>query len=89
MAAGDGVAGDGGVSVSNVRMRVDVVDRGRDVKLFGHSCALESNLTSAAKQAAEKLNIRRPAPKGAIAFEGLAVSLKRYPDTKPEFFRRL
>jgi hypothetical protein len=27
------------------------------------------------------------APKGAIIFEGLAVSLKRYPDTKPEFFR--
>jgi hypothetical protein len=41
------------------------------------------------KQAAEKLNIRRPAPKGAFDFEGLAVSLKRYPDTKHEFFRNL
>ena len=28
-------------------------------------------------------------PKGAIDFEGLAVSLKRYPDTKREFFRSL
>ena len=42
-----------------------------------------------AEEAAEKLNIRRPAPKGAIDFEGLAVSLKRYPDTKHEFFRNL
>jgi hypothetical protein len=46
-------------------------------------------LNGTAEQAAEKLNIRRPAPKGAIDFEGLAVSLKRYPDTKPEFFRSL
>jgi hypothetical protein len=42
-----------------------------------------------AEQAAEKLNIGRAAPKGAIDFEGLAVSLKRYPDTKPGFFRSL
>jgi tetratricopeptide (TPR) repeat protein len=32
--------------------------------------------------AAEKAGIRRPAPKGASEFEELAVSLKRYPDTK-------
>jgi hypothetical protein len=42
-------------------------------------------MTSAAKQFAEKLEIRRSAPKGAIDFEGLAVSLKRYPDTKLSF----
>jgi hypothetical protein len=30
-----------------------------------------------------------PAPKGASDFEGLTVSLKRYPDTKPKFFRSL
>jgi hypothetical protein len=34
-------------------------------------------------------NIGRAAPKGAIDFEGLAVSLKRYPDTKPVLFRSL
>ncbi len=38
VAAGDGVAGDGGVGVSDVGMRVDVVDRGRDVELLGHDC---------------------------------------------------
>jgi hypothetical protein len=37
-------------------------------------------------QAAEKLETSRPAPKGAIDFEGIVVSLKRYPDTKHEFF---
>ena len=44
---------------------------------------------SAAEQDAEKLNVRPSAPKGAIDFEGLAVSLKRYPDTNPWFFRKL
>ena len=34
---------------------------------------------------AEKVKIRRPAPKGAVDFEALAVSLKRYPDTKLSF----
>src|SRR5467141_1186461 len=29
-----------------------------------------------------------PAPKGASEFDELSVSLKRYPDTKPEFFSR-
>jgi hypothetical protein len=38
-------------------------------------------------QAAEKLNTGGAAPKGAIDFEGFAVSLKRYPDTKLELFR--
>jgi hypothetical protein len=33
--------------------------------------------------------LRRSAPKGAFDFEGLAVSLKRYPDTNLEFFRNL
>jgi hypothetical protein len=45
--------------------------------------------TSAAKEAAEKVDFGAAAPKGACDFEGLAVSLKRYPDTKPEFFRSL
>jgi hypothetical protein len=30
-----------------------------------------------------------PAPKGASDFEELTASLKRYPDTKPEFFSSL
>jgi hypothetical protein len=42
-------------------------------------------MLAAAKEFAEKLEIPQPAPKGAIDFEGLAVSLKRYPDTKPSF----
>jgi len=33
----------------------------------------------------EKVGIQPSAPKGAIDFEGLAVSLKRYPDTKRRF----
>jgi hypothetical protein len=41
--------------------------------------------TSAAKPFAEKLGHLRPAPKGASDWEELMVSLKRYPDTKPEF----
>src|SRR5580658_3668402 len=45
----DRVAGNGGVGVANVRMRIDVVDRGRDVELLAHSCAWCRNLTSAAK----------------------------------------
>jgi hypothetical protein len=40
-------------------------------------------------EAAEKVDIRRSAPKGAFDFERLAVSLKRYPDTKLEFFSSL
>ena len=42
-----------------------------------------------AEKAAEEPNIERAAPKGAIDFEGLAVSLKRYADTKAECFRSL
>jgi hypothetical protein len=41
------------------------------------------------EEAAEKVDIRRSAPKGEFDFERLAVSLKRYPDTKLEFFRSL
>ncbi len=40
-------------------------------------------------QLAEKVDSRCPAPKGASDSEELAVSLKRYPDTKLEFFRKL
>jgi hypothetical protein len=46
-------------------------------------------LNGTAEEAAEKADLRRSAPKGAIDFEGLAVSLKRYPDTNLEFFRSL
>jgi hypothetical protein len=46
-------------------------------------------LNGTAQQAAEKVDIRCPAPEGASDFEELTVSLKRYPDTKPEFFRKL
>jgi hypothetical protein len=45
--------------------------------------------TAAAKQAAEKVGIRRSAPKEAFGFERFAVSLKRYADTKLEPFRSL
>jgi hypothetical protein len=41
------------------------------------------------QEAAEKVSIRPSAPKGAVDFEGFAASLKRCPDTKPEFFRTL
>ena len=40
---------------------------------------------SAAKQFAEKLDSRCPAPEGATDSTRLAVSLKRYPDTKLRF----
>ena len=36
LAPGNGVAGNGGVGVPDVRARVHVVDRRRDVKLFAH-----------------------------------------------------
>jgi hypothetical protein len=36
-----------------------------------------------------KKSIPDAQPLGASDFEGLTVSLKRYPDTKPEFFRSL
>jgi hypothetical protein len=38
-----------------------------------------------AEEAAEKVAVRRPAPKGASDFEELTVSLKRYPDTNLSF----
>src|SRR5271169_1939429 len=39
---------------------------------------------SSALETAEKVYLRCPAPKGASDFERLTVSLKRYPDTKPD-----
>ena len=39
--------------------------------------------SSAANQAAEKVEIASAAPEGASAFERFTASLKRYPDTKP------
>jgi hypothetical protein len=50
--------------------------------------AFSQALKGTAEQAAEILKVRRAAPKGAIDFEGPVVSLKRYPDTKHEFFRK-
>jgi hypothetical protein len=41
------------------------------------------------EEAAEKVNLAAAAPKGASDFRELTVSLKRYPDTKPEFFSSL
>jgi len=38
--------------------------------------------------AAEKVECQWPAPKGAFTFEGLTVSLRRYPDAEL-FFRSL
>ena len=46
-------------------------------------------LNGAAEEAAEKVDFAAAAPKGASDFKRLTVSLKRYPDTKPEFFRQL
>jgi hypothetical protein len=43
----------------------------------------------ATASAAAKNSILDAAPEGAMDLEGLAVSLKRYPDTKPEFSRSL
>jgi len=37
----------------------------------------------------EKADFAASAPKGASNFEGLMVSLKRYPDTKPGVFPQL
>src|SRR5208337_5685143 len=39
-----------------------------------------------AEEAAERIAVRCPAPKGASDFEELTVSLKRYPDTNRHFF---
>src|SRR5260370_32138494 len=44
-----------------------------------------AEFSSGVKQFAEKVRFRRPAPKGASDSEGLAVSLKRYPDTNQSF----
>src|ERR1039457_7127472 len=54
-----------------------------------HDYGCGGQAASAHYQLAEKVDSRCAAPKGASDFEGLTVSLKRYPDTKPEFFRKL
>ena len=41
---------------------------------------------SAARHDAGKVDSTASAPKGASDSEGVAVSLRRYPDTKPEYF---
>jgi hypothetical protein len=40
-------------------------------------------------EAAEKVEIGATAPKGAVDKQRLAASLKRCPDTKRDFFRKL
>jgi hypothetical protein len=45
-------------------------------------------LGGTAEEVAGKVDFAASAPKGPSDFEGLTVSLKRYPDTKPEFFRK-
>src|SRR5208282_6726126 len=54
---------------------------------FSASCkaACVAGSDGMAEQAAEKVAVRRPAPKGASDFEELTVSLKRYPDTNLSF----
>ncbi|MGA9929847.1 MAG: hypothetical protein WBQ13_02815, partial [Terriglobales bacterium] len=51
----------------------------------GKSIFIGRSVTSAAKEFAEKVEFRCPAPEGASDFKRLAVSLKRYPDTKLSF----
>jgi hypothetical protein len=51
--------------------------------------AISMALNGAAEGVAEKVDFAASAPKGASDFKRLKVSLKRYPDTKPEFFRQL
>jgi hypothetical protein len=53
------------------------------------AAAARSGTYGTTEQAAEKVDFRCPAPKGAADFEELAASLKRCPDTKPELFRKL
>src|SRR5208282_6640159 len=54
---------------------------------FSASCkaACVAGSDGMAEQAAEKVAVRRPAPKGVSDFEELTVSLKRYPDTNLSF----
>src|ERR1039458_9089818 len=58
--------------------------------IFGRPCGtwiILSTLPSA-EQAAKKVWLRAPAPKGASGCERLTASPKRCPDTKPEFLLR-
>src|ERR1700687_6127490 len=78
-----GIAGPGsGPAFTDLRLRV------------GHRIVYGSNEveTSSLKGIGKVCKGRNQeclAPKGASDFEGLPVSLKRYPDTKPEFFNSL
>src|ERR1019366_5215110 len=69
----DRVAGNRGVGVSDVRTRIDVVDRGRDVKLFTHDfgCAAANVET---RLAASPETGQAP----SLRAEELAASLKGY-----------
>ncbi len=58
---------------------------GRRERPQGLKPAFLLGLGGTAEQAAEKVAVRRPAPKGASDFEELTVSLKRYPDTNLSF----
>jgi acyl transferase domain-containing protein/acyl carrier protein len=55
-----------------------------DIVAFNQAlCGLYAAGLGRGTAAAEKVEIQQAAPKGASDFDGLAVSLKRYPDTKP------
>jgi hypothetical protein len=76
----------------SVESRVRVPGR----RLLNHDCIVldESNqVETSSLKGIEKLckgsNAKCPAPEGAFDLEELAVSLKRYPDTNPEFSSRL
>jgi acyl transferase domain-containing protein/acyl carrier protein len=55
-----------------------------DIVAFNQAlCGLYAAGLGRGTAGAEKVEIQQAAPKGASDFDGLAVSLKRYPDTKP------
>jgi hypothetical protein len=57
--------------------------------LLNESKEVETSSLKGIGKVCKGSNAKCPAPEGAFDLEELAVSLKRYPDTKPEFFSRL
>jgi hypothetical protein len=53
-------------------------------QIFQQWCGLKIGVTRRAEEFAEKVGSRDPALKGGCDFEGRAVSLKGYPDTKQD-----
>src|SRR5229473_8595882 len=78
-----GIAGPGsGPAFTDLRLRV-----GHRI-VYGSNEVETSSLKGIGK-VCKGSDQERPAPKGAFDFEEFAVSLKRYPDTKPEVFSSL